>query len=231
MINTSEGPSSHSSNDRPYKQLLTAGVVGLALYVQSLIADGSIVLLTPERRIVLVLLALLLLTAIHSSLEAEPRVQAGNRPVYTRWQAGVMPFVLITPLLVTFWLAAGAMGGDLFGVTAYALAASALMLLAIINLIYVVVKSARSVPEPLTYGTKKFLMEAVLYGVYSFLLAVSLVGLILIAPDVLDDLVTVGSVSVYVYMILWVIRFVWLFFTGLIRQAAVESGLREGPGR
>jgi hypothetical protein len=29
---------------------------------------------------------------------------------------------------------------------------------------------------------------------------------------------------------LWVLRLIWLFFTGLIQQAAVESGLREGPG-
>jgi hypothetical protein len=215
-----------------YKRLLTAAVSGLLLRVLYLAHDGTILLLSPERRIVLVLLALRLLLMVHSSFETLEQTPASAQPRYKGWQAGIFPLFFIAPLLVVFWLAAWATDGGLLGSTGYALAASVIMLLLILNVVGLLMKAAEDSQAgheviAIQYGAGKFWVDALFYTAYGLVIALGLLALMVVAPDVLEDSIAVGSLAFNVYLMLWVVQGVIWFFSNLIRQAAQESGLKS----
>ncbi|MBZ0279474.1 MAG: hypothetical protein K8L97_01955 [Anaerolineae bacterium] len=213
-----------------HKRLLTAAVIGLLLRMLFLANEGTLILLSPARRIILVIIALRLLMMVHSSFEAVE--QTKSLPRYTGWRAGILPILLMTPMVVGFWLAAWSTGGGLLGVTGYALAASLIMILLILNFIGLLMKSAKEpsaendVVRP-QIGVGEFLVDALFSTVYGLMLFLGIVGLMVLAPEALDDSIAIGNFAFYVYGLMLVGQAVIWFFSGLIRQAAEESGLRQ----
>lgn len=215
-----------------HKRLLTALVIGLALRMLFLAGDGTLTFLAPERRIILILVALRLLIMLHSSLEIVEPTKPAEQPRYTGWQEGILPFFLIAPPMVVFWLAAWSTGGALLGITGYAIAASIMMLLLILNFASRLIKSSRkSLAENgdvrSQSPTGKFLVDILFFSAYGVILAFGIIGLMVFSPEALDDSIAIGNLAFYVYLMTWVIQGIFLFFSNLIRQAAVETGLRQ----
>lgn len=222
-------PAVHKMHLR-YKRLLTAAVIGLLLRVLFLAGEGTLLLLSPARRIILVIIALRLLLMVHSSFESIE--QTKSPPRYVGWRAGILPILLMTPMVVGFWLAAWSTGGGLLGVTGYALATSLIMILLILNFIGLLMKFAKEtsaendVVRPQN-GVGEFLVDVLFSTVYGLMLFLGILGLMVLAPEALDDSIAIGSLAFYVYGLMWVGQAVIWFFSGLIRQAAEESGLRQ----
>lgn len=214
-----------------HKRLLTALVIGLLLHVLYLAGDGAIMLLSIERRILLVIFAFRLLTMLHSSFETIEQAKITSPPGYTDWRAGLLPFLSVTPLVMVFWLVSWSTGGQLLGITGYAIAASIIMFLLILNFVGMLVKSAK---EPLAengivhphYGVGKFLVDSLFNIAYGLVFALGVVGLMVLSPEVLDDSIAVGSLAFYVYLMIWVVQAVIWFFSNLLRQASEDAGLR-----
>lgn len=226
MINSPQNP------DLPihfrYKRLLTALVMGLLLRVLVLANDGMLDLLSTERRIILILIALRLLIMVHSSFGTVDQA----KPDYTGWRARILPLFFVFPPLVVFWLAAWSTGGSLLGITGYALAVSLITLLAILNFAVTWMKpsqesSAERGDVYPKYANRKFLVDMVFYGAYGLIFAVGIIGFMVIAPEALDDSIAIGSLAFNVYLMIWVIQGIFWFFSNLIRQATVETGLRQ----
>lgn len=222
-------PAVHKMHLR-YKRLLTAAVIGLLLWVLFLAGEGMLSLLSPARRIILVIIALRLLMMVHSSFQSVE--QTKSPPQYVGWRAGILPILLMTPVVVGFWLAAWSTGGGLLGVTGYALAASLIVILLILNFVGLLVKSTKEtsaeddavVPQG---GAEQFMVDALFFTTYGLVLVLGTLGLMVLAPEVLEDCIAIGRLTFYVYGLIWVGQAVIWFFSGLIRQAAEESGLRQ----
>jgi len=213
-----------------YKRLLMAAVIGLLLRVLFLANEGTLILLSPARRIILVIIALRLLLMVHSSFESVEKTK--SPPQYVGWRAGILPILLMTPVMVGFWLAAWSTGGGLLGVTGYALAASLIMILLILNFVGLLVKSAKETPAEDDVivpqgGVGQFMVDALFFTVYGLMLVLGILGLMVLAPEVLEDSIAIGNFAFYVYGLMLVGQAVIWFFSGLIRQAAEESGLRQ----
>ncbi len=214
-----------------HKRLLTALVIGLLLHVLYLAGDGTIMLLSIERRMVLVIFAFRVLTMLHASFETIEQAKITSAPGYTDWRAGLIPFLSVIPLVIVFWLVSWSTGGELLGITGYAIAVSIIMILLLINLVGMLVKSAneRLAENDIVrthYGVGKFLVDSLFNISYGLVFALGIVGLMVFSPQVLDDSIAVGSLTFYVYGMIWVVQAVIWFFSNLIRQASEDAGLR-----
>lgn len=206
-----------------YQRLLTAFSVGLLIRVLFLTSNGDIVVLSPARRIVLVILTLRLLTLVHSSFDTVEQARPGSQAVYARWQTGILPFFFVAPLVIVSWATAWSTRGQLADSTSYALAASAIMFLVIVNFVLSLAKSAQASSmesEAIRprYGTGKFVIDIFFYIASGLVIALCIVGLMVLSPEILDDTIFIGNFTVYVYLLLWIGQFAVWFFSNLLRR-------------
>lgn len=210
-----------------HQRLLSALVFGLLLHMLYLMREDLLDEISIERRIVLVLIALRLLIMVHSS-STEP---APSRPEGGGWRAALVPCFLILPLVIGFWSAAWSTGGQLEGITSYALAASLIMLLLIVNLIVTVVQSAKRgkpkndvVPSP--YPAARFWLDSVFYAAYGLILTVGMLALLALAPEVVNDTIAVGNLAVSVYVMTWVLQGIIWFILNVSRPTPAKLAPR-----
>lgn len=206
-----------------YKRLLTALVFGLLLHVLYLARDGSLDLISTERRIILALVGLRLLLMVHSS-STTPET---GRPTGSGWRAALVPWFLIVPLVIGYWSAAWSTSGQLPRITSFALAASLIMLLAIVNLIVTVAQSAKRdraiiSPDPSPYSAARFWLDCLFYGAYGVILTSGTLALLVLAPDVVDDTIAVGNLAVTVYILMWVAQGSIWFISNQMRPAPAD---------
>jgi hypothetical protein len=101
MINQAATP----GNPLKGKELLMALILGLLFYVWLLADQGTLPLLSPERRIVLVIFAIRLPSMVRPSLTDVEQANAAAKPSFVGWRAGILPLAFITPPFVVLWLA------------------------------------------------------------------------------------------------------------------------------
>lgn len=207
-----------------YKWLLTALVMGLLLRVLLLVDEGTINLLSPERRIVLVLFALRLLMMLHENIKPQ---KSDMQPYYPHWQARIPLFVLMVPPMIVFWLVAWSTGGQLHRITSYAIAVSIINLLLIVNLIITLVQPAKRTSAgnqvvTLPYTTTQFLMDIMFYGAFGLIFTFGMIGLMVLSSGALDDIIAIGGLTFNVYLLIWGVQGVFWFCSNLIRQTAKE---------
>lgn len=214
-----------------YKGYLTALVGGLAVHVLLLAQEGMLPLLSPARRVLLVIIAIRILTQVQASLTTDEQEQLTARTSYKGWRAAILPFSFITPPLVVSWLAWWSTGGRLAHTGMLALAMSAIMLLLVINLVYTLVKSRRATPveadSTQQQGVGNFWLDGFFYTSYGFLFALGVLGVIMLSPETIDDTSRITNLAFYFYLLWFVVQGVFRFFFNLVRYAKETSGVHE----
>ncbi len=213
------------------KSFLTALVFALLIYVQLLGGQGVLHLLSPERRIVLIIVALRLFSMVLTSLmEDVEHEKLPTKYRYTGRQAGMLPFAFMTPLWIVLWSAWWLTGGLLPRINNYVVVINIIMLVLVVSLAFQLAKSLRGAADSVHHkqSHKKFWTDFLFYGLYGLVFSLVMVGFMVLSPESLDDIKTIGQITFSVYILLLVVQIVFAWFgrnknlTGNLRQDSLE---------
>lgn len=214
-----------------HKYFIMALVTGLALRVHLLASDGTLLMLSTERRVILVLIALRLLTMMHSSIGITNQEQVASQVGKSNWQETILPGFIIIPTVVLFWLAAWETRGPLIGITGYAIAVTIILLFWLINIAVTLVKSTKRTSTEKNADRRqnsfgKSALQMMFYSAYGVIIGVGIVAWWVLSPESLDDLVLIGNITLNAYLLIWAVQAMFSLLSNLVRQATREAGSR-----
>lgn len=198
-------------------------IFGLAFHVLLLADRGMLDVLSAQRRILLVIVAFRFLMMIHAQITTNEQDKAEPKPRYTDWRAAVLPLLFATPPFIVFWLVWWSVGNTLPNLAEYTIVVTIIMLVLVVNFLFVWLKSILRPaptheavqPQP---GAGEFGLDCLFFMTYSLVLALGIIGLMIYAPEFLDDITAIGRHTFFNFVFILALQFAFEILSSLVRR-------------